>query len=174
VCYTCHDKGMFSKKEVHAAIGMGCTSCHNPHSTDTAKLLTADQPEVCYTCHDKGMFTKKTVHSPVAAGMCLSCHSAHASDEMALLLKKPVDVCLECHADVPAKAHGDALSSAGRHPLSGPTMTLEGESVPPDPAQPGKPFYCGSCHSPHSTDTPHLFLYGARSSKDLCKHCHKG
>ena len=47
LCYTCHDKGMFAGKDVHAALAMGCTGCHNPHSTDTAKLLIAGQPDLC-------------------------------------------------------------------------------------------------------------------------------
>ncbi|HWR71833.1 MAG TPA: cytochrome c3 family protein, partial [Nitrospirota bacterium] len=31
LCFSCHDKAQFSKQNVHAAVSMGCTSCHNPH-----------------------------------------------------------------------------------------------------------------------------------------------
>ena len=58
LCYSCHEKGLFTKKDVHAAISMGCTICHDPHSTKNDKLLAASQPDLCYTCHKKGMFTK--------------------------------------------------------------------------------------------------------------------
>src|SRR5208337_3897046 len=54
--YECHNRDTFKKKDVHPALGMGCTTCHNPHSTDTQKLLVAEQPDLCYNCHDKGMF----------------------------------------------------------------------------------------------------------------------
>lgn len=181
LCYGCHDKSAFAKQNVHAAVGMGCTGCHNPHSSKNAKLLKAEPLDLCYTCHDKKAFTKKTVHAPVAGGMCLGCHSPHASDEMALLLKKPLDVCLECHAEVPKKPHAVAGITASSHPLE-PTSKRKtkqkGEWVEvtikhKDPARPDKPFYCGSCHDPHSTDSPYLFRFNAKSTMALCGNCHK-
>jgi predicted CXXCH cytochrome family protein len=39
--------------------------------------------------------------------------------------------------------------------------------------RPGKPFYCGSCHNPHSTDSPLLFRFNAKSQTELCINCHK-
>jgi predicted CXXCH cytochrome family protein len=172
VCYNCHDKAMFSKKIVHAAIGMGCTGCHNPHSTDTAKLLVTDQPGVCYNCHDKGMFGKKVVHAAVGMG-CTGCHNPHSSDDMALLVKKPVLVCLECHGDVMNKPHMDTGSTSARHPLGDTVKKWWGEKKLSNPAQLDKPFYCGSCHDPHSADTPKLFRFNAQSPKELCANCHK-
>ncbi len=172
ICYNCHDKGMFTKKDVHAALGMGCTGCHNPHSSDNPKLLVSGQPDICYNCHDKAGFSKKTIHSPVAAGMCLSCHTPHASDQMALLMKKPFLVCLDCHGDVLTKSHLNIDSTSARHPLGEPVKKPSGEKEFGNPAQKDKPFYCGSCHDPHSTDTPHLFMFNAQSPKDLCKNCH--
>jgi predicted CXXCH cytochrome family protein len=41
-----------------------------------------------------------------------------------------------------------------------------------DPARPGKPFYCGSCHNPHSADNSYLFRFKAKSSGSLCSNCH--
>jgi predicted CXXCH cytochrome family protein len=46
LCYGCHDKTAFGKKTVHAAVGMGCTECHNPHSSKNVKLLRAARPTV--------------------------------------------------------------------------------------------------------------------------------
>ncbi len=182
LCYGCHDKALFAKKNVHAAVSMGCTSCHNPHSSKNAKLLKAEVPGLCYACHDKKAFTRKTVHAPVAGGMCLSCHGPHASDEMALLLKKPGDVCLECHEEVLKKPHVVATFPSRDHPvLSTKKMKVPGEDKKwkmteldrKDPARPGKPFYCGSCHDPHSTQAPRLLRFNAASGMDLCLHCHK-
>jgi predicted CXXCH cytochrome family protein len=185
LCYACHDKAVFSKKNVHAAVSMGCTGCHNPHSSKNAKLLISDAPDLCFSCHDKAEFGKKTVHAPVQGGMCISCHAPHSSDEMALLLKKPVEICLECHPDIPQKPHAIAGFSSKWHPVGAPKpagvsqkdqkgkQQQKPEKDLKDPARPDKPFYCGSCHSPHSTNTPKLLKFNARSTMDLCTACHK-
>jgi predicted CXXCH cytochrome family protein len=182
LCYGCHAKEAFEKKVVHAALGMGCTSCHNPHSSNTAKLLLSEAPDLCFTCHDKALFSKKTTHSPVAGGMCLTCHVPHASDEVALLANKPYDLCVTCHSEIVGKPHAVSGFSSASHPLgakktgkrkakrddsSGTTKTLM------DPARPGRAFYCGSCHEPHSTDSPRLFRFNAKSAMGLCSNCHK-
>ena len=185
LCYGCHDKALFSKKTVHAAVGMGCTGCHNPHSSKNAKLLVAEAPDLCLTCHDKAAFNRKNVHAPVAGGMCLGCHSPHSTDDIALLLKKPAATCLECHPDVSKKPHAVAGLSSNRHPLGIPKPERKRSKQTPeqaplkqpdevkDPARPGKTFYCGSCHDPHSSDSPWLFRYKAKSSMELCVNCHK-
>jgi predicted CXXCH cytochrome family protein len=159
LCYGCHDKGMFTKTDVHPAVSMGCTGCHNPHSSKNAKLLKTKPPALCFTCHDKAGFTRKTVHPPVASGECMTCHSPHSSDEMALLLKKPVDVCLSCHGNISHWPHY--------------SPRIAGGTEPHDPMRPDKPFYCGSCHDPHSSDSPLLFRFNVRSEKELCLHCHR-
>ena len=155
LCYGCHDRGMFSKKVVHAAVGMGCTGCHDPHSSKNEKLLRSKLPSLCFTCHEEAGFTGKTVHSPVAAGECMTCHTPHASDEMALLRNKPLEVCLMCHGDIGHWPHYSAQAPERQ-----------------DPTRPGKPFYCGSCHNPHSTDGPRLLKFKAQSSKEFCLNCH--
>jgi predicted CXXCH cytochrome family protein len=164
LCYGCHDKSLFDKKFVHAAIGMGCTGCHNPHASKNVKLLTSDPPDLCYACHDKGMFTKKNVHPPVAAGQCTTCHVPHSSD-MASLLEKPVnELCGVCHDGKSSGKHILAGYGLGdRHPASG----------RPDPARSGKELSCASCHNPHSSYGKFLFLDEAVKSGNLCLLCHK-
>jgi predicted CXXCH cytochrome family protein len=191
LCYGCHAKEAFEKKHIHAALGTGCTSCHNPHSSNTAKLLLSDAPDLCYTCHDKKLFSKKTAHAPVAGGMCLTCHVPHASDEVALLTNKPYELCLTCHAEIADKPHALAGFGVKKHPI-GPIKkpmqvkrkkkraAQELASAPSttpiiimDPARPDREFYCGSCHDPHSTDSPKLFRFNAKSDMDICTNCHK-
>ena len=169
LCYGCHDQGMFTKSNVHPAVSIGCTGCHDPHSSKNAKLLKTKLPKLCFTCHDKAGFTRKVVHPPVAGGGCLTCHSPHATDEMALLLKKPVALCLECHPDA---THGQHAPSR-QPPVSEQATGNTGGPILQDPARPGKPFYCGSCHTPHSADSSYLFRFDAKSSKEFCIHCHK-
>ncbi len=186
LCYGCHAKEAFEKKHVHAALGMGCTSCHNPHSSNKAKLLLSDAPDLCFTCHDKALFSKKNVHAPVAGGMCLTCHTPHSSDEVALLANTPYDLCLTCHSEITKKPH--AISGRG-HPLGPIKRPKPGKkkkkkaaqelasapSTTPvmDPARPGREFYCGSCHEPHSTDSPKLFRFNTKSAMDICVNCHR-
>ena len=168
LCYGCHDQSMFTKTNIHPAVSMGCTGCHNPHSSKNAKLLKTKVPVLCFNCHDKAAFTRKFVHPPVAAGDCMTCHSPHATDEMALLLNKPVAVCLQCHPDA---VHG--RHSPRQLPVS---EQASGKNLQPDikdPSRPGKQFYCGSCHDPHSADSPTLFRFNAKSSKEFCINCHK-
>ena len=182
LCYGCHAKEAFEKKVIHAALGTGCTSCHNPHSSNTAKLLLSETPGLCFTCHDKALFGKKTVHAPVAGGMCLTCHVPHASDEVALLANSPYGLCVTCHNEIEGKPHAVSGFSSASHPLgpkkggkrkakrdvsSGTTNTIM------DPARPGREFYCGSCHEPHSTESPRLFRFNAKSAMGLCGNCHK-
>ena len=165
LCYGCHDAAMFGKKTVHAAVGMGCTGCHNPHSTDGPKLLKSDPPGLCFTCHDKAEFSRKNVHVPVAGGMCMTCHTPHSSDTMALLTKEPVVLCLECHAAVEQKPHVIKGITGAGHPL--------GKGNKMDPKRPDKKFYCGSCHDPHSSDSGKLYRYPAKTKMALCINCHK-
>jgi predicted CXXCH cytochrome family protein len=165
LCYGCHDRAAFSKRTVHAALGMGCTGCHNPHSSEGQKLLTAPVPDLCFNCHDKTEFNRKNTHPPVAAGQCLTCHSPHATDSMSLLVKEPLALCLECHDAVEKRPHAiKGFANAG-HPL--------GKKAVKDPKRPDRAFYCGSCHDPHSSDSVRLFRYQARSTMGLCTNCHR-
>ncbi len=157
LCYGCHDKTTFTKKNIHPAVDMGCTNCHNPHSSNNARLLVSNSPALCFTCHDKAAFGKKTAHPPVASGKCLACHVPHSSDEMALLAKKPMDACLQCHRNITHGQHTRAMAMRDVR----------------DPARPGKPLYCGSCHDPHGSDSPLMFRFDVKATKELCLHCHK-
>ncbi|MCX7793709.1 MAG: cytochrome c3 family protein [Thermodesulfovibrionales bacterium] len=171
LCYGCHDKTKFTDKFIHAPVGMGmCNMCHTPHQSDNEKLLTAVQPELCYNCHDRAPFSKKNVHMPVMGGTCLGCHKPHASSEIQLLQKEPVEVCLECHPHVRKTPHAIAGFTQAGHPVG---ITKKGRKPLQDPARPGKPFYCASCHNPHSSDWIALFRYQATSVMGICTYCHK-
>jgi len=151
LCYGCHDKGIFSKKNVHAALAMGCASCHNPHSTDTQKLLVADMPGLCYNCHDKTKFENKTIHPPVAGGMCTSCHNPHSSDSQKLLLGEAPDLCYTCHDKKIFSKKNVHSPVAGGMCLSchGPHATAEMALLPKRPAA-----VCVECH-PDVLKRPH-------------------
>jgi len=160
LCYGCHDKTKFmNRKSIHLAIGMGCTECHNPHASKNPKLLISQVPDACFKCHARGAFSKKNTHPPSAKGKCLTCHDPHASDNISLLIKEPAKLCLDCHASAAKKKH----TSAGH---------LVEKADTQDPKRPMKPFYCGSCHNPHTSDSRKLFRYKADSETELCAYCH--
>jgi len=144
LCFGCHDKSMFQKKTVHAAISMGCTVCHNPHSSKNEKLLVDGLPDLCFNCHDKNEFmSKKSIHPPVPAGMCTSCHNPHSSDTAKLLIAEPPDLCFTCH---------------DKTMFTSDTIHL--------PVSLG---LCLTCHAQHQSDNDKLLVSGV---PELCFTCH--
>lgn len=122
LCYGCHDKGMFTKKNVHAAVASGCTSCHNPHSSDNGSILTSPVSELCAMCHDKQASGRhvmvkfgtgddhpvKGKTDPSRTGKelsCTSCHNPHSSEMKTLFTneKQPDNLCEMCHVKVTAR-----------------------------------------------------------------------
>ncbi len=175
LCYGCHDKAKFTKKHVHPAFSMGCTSCHDPHASQNEKLLRGTVPDLCFGCHDKADFSKKNVHPPAAGGMCLTCHTPHSSDTAWLLNKDQIQLCTDCHDKVGKSPHAISGFAAKGHPLGAPKLNKKTQElkIPEDPVRKGKPFACSSCHNPHSSDSIHLFRYPANSAMELCANCHK-
>jgi len=176
LCYGCHDKEKFTKKTVHAAIGMGCTGCHNPHASNNEKLLNSSIPDLCFNCHDKAEFSRKNIHAAIQMG-CLTCHTPHSSDQPSLLSKPIYAVCFDCHETVGKQPHAIAGFSKSGHPLGLPKKTKkDGQESPShvkDPKREGKIFSCASCHNPHSSDSIRLFRYPASTTMQLCSQCHK-
>jgi len=143
LCYNCHDP-FGKKKQVHDPVASGdCTTCHDPHSSNNAKLLTAPVAELCTSCHSD-IGGAKHPHGPVAAGACTSCHSPHESDVKPLLLKAGQDLCFGCHGDLQK-----TVAKANVHPA------LEDG--------------CTTCHQPHGSDQPKLL---AEAMPELCFQCH--
>jgi predicted CXXCH cytochrome family protein len=174
-CVKCHaDHGQ--KKFEHAAMAMGCKTCHSDLDASTvphklkgkfAKGLSAEGAALCNNCHEAKMFQGKVVHAPVASGMCTSCHDPHGSDNAGLLTKAPAALCLDCHSDVKKKPHLVAGFSSKGHPIGDEKKPKEVQ----DPLRPGKPFYCAACHEPHAGELPRLSRFGKGMGQ--CQKCHK-
>lgn len=174
-CLACH-AALAQKKVVHAAVHMGCGSCHAkldasvvPHKPTGkfAKGLSAEVPALCADCHDKDLFEGKVVHGPVAAGACLGCHNPHASDHQGLLKTEPATLCLDCHSDIAKGPHVIAGFTRSGHPLGNEKKGKEAD----DPLRPGKKFYCAGCHEPHRSELPKLNRFG--KGMVSCQKCHK-
>lgn len=149
-CLDCHPD-LAEGKSVHAAVSMGCESCHSaidpstiPHKKKNkiARGLSAEQPDLCYGCHDQSLFTKKVVHAAVFMG-CTGCHNPHASANAKLLVSPTPGLCFNCHDKA-------AFTKKNVH-------------------QPVASGDCTVCHNPHSGENPSLLTSVV---PDLCLMCH--
>jgi predicted CXXCH cytochrome family protein len=143
LCRDCHPRT--GNTPLHPVIdSMGCTPCHDPHSSDNASLLKVSPvADLCKTCHD-GVDNFPSTHTPVKKGQCLSCHDPHTSAEPHLLKSKESTLCLKCHK------LQDLLPNRTKH-----APVAEGE--------------CTQCHSPHGSKFSKNTLAEAG---DLCMKCH--
>ena len=157
-CAECHEdkaKG----KNVHSAIAMGCTSCHEVRvnkDVTRIKLITATPQALCITCHaDKDFATIKGKVHPPAMRDCVKCHDPHQSDNKYQLLKptsgdKAQNLCLSCHnqgVNVPEKGSRHAALDMG----------------------------CETCHVTHKTGEggkQEFDYHLTKASPALCLDCH--
>ena len=87
-CFECHkDQRTFLLKRSrhpmtdatrHNGQGkMTCSSCHNPHGSQSEKLIAANSiNDKCYECHREMQAPVLWEHSPVKEN-CLNCHNPH-------------------------------------------------------------------------------------------------
>ncbi len=131
LCVTCHtDKKEWTDKvsSKHGAIEERpekCQECHDPHATDTPKMLkAASVREMCLSCHNQTLVTQEDGykltnmakhleqnpdwHGPILWDDCSACHNPHGSDNLRMLKKPFPDtfyskfdqdnyICFECH-----------------------------------------------------------------------------
>lgn len=149
VCLTCHTafKETLNKKFVHTPLkDKDCTGCHNPHTSDHGKLLSADPDKVCFSCHSDIVATgAKSVHQVVAEGKCVQCHDPHASNYRMQLVRPGKKLCFGCHKDMEKIANYKF-----KHP----------------PVEDN----CLACHDPHASKNNANLLKA--SSPKLCLQCH--
>ena len=107
-----------------------CDDCHQ--SGFGQKLKAARVDLLCQTCHVDFAVKRKYTHGPVAVGQCLACHNPHVSKNKYLLLREGEKTCTYCHEEI------------------------DRVSVTEHQAQ--EPLACGSCHSPHFSDTNKKYL----------------
>ena len=78
---------------------MQCTSCHNPHGSQTPKLVAANSVnDKCYECHAEKRGPFLFEHPPVRES-CLNCHDPHGSSHEPLLVAKKPLLCQRCHSN---------------------------------------------------------------------------
>ena len=150
VCFVCH--GDVSKQlglaHRHTAFEGGeCSSCHNPHASGHAALLSTSVTGLCLGCHDdySPLVSSLDVHGPVARGECTSCHDPHASANVAQLHAETAAQCATCHEEVT----GWSAATQVHAPVE------EGD--------------CSACHDPHGLSSESLLR---NSVQETCFECH--
>jgi DmsE family decaheme c-type cytochrome len=103
-CGTCHQTKraqMFRNAHMPVREGkMDCSSCHNPHGSQTKAMLLGDSPnDSCYTCHAEKRGPFAWEHAPVGEN-CMSCHDPHGSTRAKMLKLDPPRLCQSCHIEV--------------------------------------------------------------------------
>jgi len=163
MCYRCHinkAKEHAGFKYLHGPVAMaGCNMCHNPHGSNTRRLLQKDISKLCIECHRfQDRLKQPVVHEPLLREGCITCHDPHGSNSPFFLAAAIDEACFKCHPYMREK--GDNHPVLG-HPVSGPD----------DPLVKERPFSCISCHDPHAAEYDKLLP--KEEIMMLCSLCHQ-
>jgi predicted CXXCH cytochrome family protein len=168
LCLSCHQTGLNVPQNGsrHAALDMGCETCHATHKTgERGKTefdfhLTKAIPALCTSCHDVNDASLEKAHNgqPFGAANCIQCHDPHQSQKPNLLQKfthPPFadKSCEICHA--PAKDGKVVLTQADPKSLCVTCHSEQADKIEKAKVQhPGAQGDCVSCHNPHAGPTP--------------------
>ena len=176
LCYSCHTefhKSISATKRIHAPIKKGkCLDCHDIHSSNDARLISATSPDLCYTCHTKvkkAVENSQLVHLPMTEeGGCIVCHSPHNSKEKKLLTAQKKELCLSCHNKTIKKDDREIINM---------DKFLSENTVQHAALKKG----CSGCHTAHASNNSFLlkialptgnYAKGTLENYELCFNCH--
>src|SRR3974390_2341098 len=168
LCLQCHTQGLNvpDKGSRHAALDMGCDTCHVTHKTGAEATtenrfhLTKGAPALCVDCHDPkdAPLQKSHQNQPFGTANCLQCHDPHQSVAPKLLarfLHPPFadKSCDMCHA--PGKDGQVVLTNAKVKELCVTCHSEQAEKIEKAKVQhPGAAGDCTDCHNPHGGKSP--------------------
>ncbi len=183
LCLTCHTQGLNvpEKGSRHAALDMGCETCHVTHKTGVEPTLenrfhlTKSTPALCIDCHDPKDEALQKAHQgqPFGTANCLQCHDPHQSAApklMAKFMHPPFadKSCELCHA--PAKDGKVVLTQANVKDLCVTCHSDKAEQIEKAKVQhPGAAGDCTDCHNPHASAYPGL---PKTDPVSICLGCH--
>ena len=166
LCLSCHKTGMNApeKGSRHAALDMGCDTCHLTHKTGADPTeenrfhLTKSAPALCLDCHDAKDAGLQKAHQnqPFGSANCLQCHDPHQSAQPKLMRQVPASRPLRQRAARRATRRPRTARSSSPsltpNPSASPATTtrarqIESSKVP----HPGAMGDCTDCHSPHAS-----------------------
>jgi predicted CXXCH cytochrome family protein len=183
LCLSCHKIGVDVPKDGsrHAALDMGCDTCHVTHKTgERGKRefdfhLTKDAPALCIDCHDPkdAALIKAHQGQPFDKADCLTCHDPHQSSQKHLMAKfthMPFagGQCDSCHA---APKNGKVVLVAATPKQVCVTCHAEqAEQIEKAKVQhPGAAGDCTDCHNPHAGNSPG---FQKPDPVNVCLGCH--
>ncbi len=183
LCLSCHKTGLDvpEKGSRHAALDMGCETCHVTHKTgEIGKAefdfhLTKAAPALCLDCHDvkDASLAKAHNNQPFEKTDCLTCHDPHQSAVPKLMAKfthPPFadKQCDTCHA--PAKDGKVVLTQPDAKSLCVTCHDDKAKLIDTAKVQhPGAAGDCTDCHSPHASKQPGL---PKTDAVNICLGCH--
>lgn len=105
ICFQCHKKELFQKKNVNLPVFLGkCDICHDPHQSKEKALMKEKAVGICLICHPDFSDRSKFIQGKGSEiGACVTCHNVHSSDENHLLRASEKEVCGQCHKYDPEK-----------------------------------------------------------------------
>lgn len=143
LCLSCHleKRAQISMRSHHPLTDglMTCTSCHNPHGSESVSLLAKTSiNETCTMCHAEKRGPFLWEHEPVTDS-CTNCHNPHGATQSRMLTSRHPFLCQTCHSDV---FHPSSLYSGTGLPPVGAAQQSLGSS-------------CTNCHSQiHGSNHP--------------------
>jgi predicted CXXCH cytochrome family protein len=183
LCLSCHRTGLDvpTNGSRHAALDMGCDTCHTIHKVgEPGKLefdfhLTKSTPALCLDCHDAKDESLQKAHQnqPFATANCVSCHDPHQSRSPKLMqafMHNPFEnkMCDTCHQ--PAVDGKVVLTAKTPKELC---VTCHGDKEKQienaKVQHPGAMGECTDCHSPHASKYPGL---PKTDPVNICLSCH--
>jgi predicted CXXCH cytochrome family protein len=183
LCLSCHSIGINTPKKGsrHAALDMGCETCHTTHKTSASAAaefrnhLTKASPALCIDCHDPkdAAIAKAHQNQPMEKADCLTCHDPHQSDAPKLLQAfrhSPFEekACDSCHQ--PAKDGKVVLAAKTTKELCATCHDEQAKKIEAAKVQhPGAQGDCTDCHSPHAGNSPGFIRPDAVNA---CLNCH--
>ncbi|HEV2102935.1 MAG TPA: cytochrome c3 family protein [Candidatus Acidoferrum sp.] len=183
LCLSCHSIGLNvpEKGSRHAALDMGCETCHVTHKTgERGKQefdfhLTKATPALCIDCHDPKDAALQKAHQnqPFGTANCVQCHDPHQSNAPKLLARYTHPPfadkqCEVCHA--PAKDGKVVLTQPDAKSLcvmchDEKAKQIESAKVP----HPGALGDCTDCHNPHASK---YIALPKTNPVEICLGCH--
>lgn len=183
LCLSCHTTGVNvnPKGSRHAALDMGCETCHVTHKTGAAGErefdfhLVKTTPALCIDCHDVKDAALAGAHQqqPFAGADCLTCHDPHESNTPKLLQRfvhQPFadKACDTCHA---APKDGKVVLTVSESRALCVTCHEEtAKKIETAKVQhAGALGDCTQCHDPHGGKTPG---FARPNPVAACLSCH--
>lgn len=183
LCLSCHIQGLnlAEKGSRHAALDMGCDTCHLTHKVGEPGKpefdyhLTKPAPALCLDCHDAKDAGLAKAHQgqPFATANCVQCHNPHQSVQAKLMqafMHPPFaeKSCDMCHA--PAKDGKVVLTQSDSKALCVTCHDEQAKQIETAKVQhPGAQGDCISCHNPHAGKSPGFLQ---PDPVQACTSCH--